>query len=262
MGTIALFILPCPYGRVSSRLRDAGLQIRFVTNTTKESRRRLHERLTAIGFEISKDEIFSSITAARSYIQSRNLRPHLMVSEEAMEEFEGVDTTEPNAVVVGLAPDKFDFGPMNDAFRLVLQGARLIAIHKGRYYRTKEGLALGPGPFIAALEYATDVTAKVVGKPEKSFFKSVLRQLDTRPEDAIMIGDDVRDDIGGAQKVGLRGILVKTGKYMSGDEFKIDPRPWATVPSFVEAVDLILGEETQPISSLSSNTPKSEVASA
>lgn len=49
---------------------------------------------------------------------------------------------------------------------------------------------------------------------------------------------------------------------MSGDEFKIDPRPWATVPSFVEAVDLILGEETQPISSLSSNTPKSEVASA
>lgn len=69
------------------------------------------------------------------------------------------------------------------------KGASLIAIHKGRYYRTHSGLSLGPGPFVAALEYATDVKAKVVGKPEKGFFQSVLKLLDTRPEDAVMIGD-------------------------------------------------------------------------
>ncbi|KAG0419737.1 hypothetical protein HPB47_003909 [Ixodes persulcatus] len=174
------------------RLRDAGLKIRFVTNTTKESRKCLHKRLACLGFNIDENEMFSSLTAARSYVETRKLRPYLMVAEASMEEFAGLDTSDPNAVVIGLAPDKFDFGPMNEAFRLVSKGASLIAIHKGRYYRTHSGLSLGPGPFVAALEYATDVKAKVVGKPEKGFFESVLKLLDTRPEDAVMIGDSMK----------------------------------------------------------------------
>lgn len=56
---------------------------------------------------------------------------------------------------------------------MVLDGAPLIAIHKARYYKRRDGLALGPGPFVAALEYATDRNAIVVGKPEKSFFAEV-----------------------------------------------------------------------------------------
>uniref|UniRef100_A0A131XAZ7 Haloacid dehalogenase-like hydrolase domain-containing protein 2 n=1 Tax=Hyalomma excavatum TaxID=257692 RepID=A0A131XAZ7_9ACAR len=225
------------------RLRAAGIQIKFVTNTTKESRRLLHERLVSLGFRISLDEIFSSLTAARSFIEVRNLRPHLMVSEAAMEEFQGLDTTDPNAVLIGLAPEKFDYGPMNEAFRLVLKGALLVAIHKARYYRTNENLALGPGPFVKALEFATDKTAEIVGKPEKNFFLTALRQLQARPEDTVMIGDDVRDDVDGAQQVGIRGILVQTGKYVHGDEIKIENRPWALVPSFVEAVDMILNQK-------------------
>ncbi|CAN7983538.1 unnamed protein product, partial [Ixodes hexagonus] len=194
------------------RLRDAGLKIRFVTNTTKESRRCLHERLSSLGFNIDENDLFSSLTATRAYIEAEKLRPYLMVAEASMEEFAGIDASDPNAVVIGLAPDKFDFSPMNEAFRLLNKGASLVAIHKGRYYRTNSGLSLGPGPFVAALEYATDVTAKIVGKPEKSFFQSALKLMDTTPEDAVMIGDDVRDDIDGAQKVGIRGILVQTGK--------------------------------------------------
>lgn len=223
------------------RLRKAGVKVKFVTNTTKESRRLLLERLVSLGFKISSDEIFSSLTAARDFIQTRNLRPHLMVADAAVEEFQGLDTKEPNAVIIGLAPGKFDYGPMNEAFRLLLGGAVLVAIHKARYYRTNECLALGPGPFVTALEFAADVTAEIVGKPEKTFFQTALRLLETRPEDAVMIGDDVRDDIDGAQQVGIRGILVQTGKYMAGDETKILNRPWAVATSFVDAVDTILG---------------------
>lgn len=68
-----------------------------------------------------------------------------------------IDQNNPNAVVIGLAPQKFDYNTLNAAFRLLLNGAQLIAIHKGRYYKRKDGLALGPGPFVEALEYATDV---------------------------------------------------------------------------------------------------------
>ncbi|PIO52609.1 hypothetical protein TELCIR_26083, partial [Teladorsagia circumcincta] len=96
--------------------------VKFVTNTTKESINVLHRRVTGCGFRIGKDEIFTSLVAARKFIEDRKLRPMLMLAKEAMEDFEG---------------------------------AQLVAIHKGRYYRRADGLALGPGPFVAALEYAT-----------------------------------------------------------------------------------------------------------
>jgi len=50
-------------------------------------------------------------------------------------------------------------------------------------------LALGPGPFVTALEYATNRTAVTVGKPEKSFFLSAFEDLKVNPEEVVMIGD-------------------------------------------------------------------------
>ncbi|CAJ0924592.1 unnamed protein product [Ranitomeya imitator] len=124
--------------------------------------------------------------------------------------------------------------------KLALDGAPIIAIHKARYYKKKDGLALGPGPFVTALEYATDTKAIVVGKPEKTFFLEALRSTDCCPEEAVMIGDDCRDDIGGAQDTGMLGILVKTGKYRIGDESRITPAPHLTCADFPQAVDHIL----------------------
>ncbi|CAG2120083.1 unnamed protein product, partial [Medioppia subpectinata] len=115
-----------------------------------------------------------------------------------------------------------------------------IAINKSKYYKTSKGLRLGAGPFVSALEFATGQTAQIVGKPNHQFFLQALEPFDCRPEDSVMIGDDVCDDIGGAQSLGMAGILVKTGKYRSGDENKINPLPHYVLPSFSEAIDLII----------------------
>ncbi|MBN3319296.1 HDHD2 protein, partial [Atractosteus spatula] len=221
-------------------LRRAPVNVKFVTNTTKESKRILFERLKRLEFDIEETEIFTSLTAARSLVEQQNVRPLLMVENSALEDFSGIETSDPNAVVIGLAPDHFNYQTMNKAFRLILDGAPLIAIHKARYYKRKDGLALGPGPFVTGLEYATDTKATVVGKPERTFFLEAVRNLDCKPEEAIVIGDDVRDDIGGAQNSGMMGILVKTGKYRQGDEVKINPPPYLTCDSFLQAVDHIL----------------------
>ncbi|KAG9471939.1 hypothetical protein GDO78_022077 [Eleutherodactylus coqui] len=222
------------------RLRSAPVTIRFVTNTTKECKRTLLERLRRLQFDIREDEIFTSLTAARNLLELKNVRPMLLVDNSALPDFEGIATDSPNAVLIGLAPEHFNYQRMNQAFRLVLDGAPIIAIHKARYYKKKDGLALGPGPFVTALEYATDTKATVVGKPAKTFFLEALRGTGCCPEEAVMIGDDCRDDIGGAQDTGMLGILVKTGKYRAGDEAKINPAPHLTCASFPEAVDHIL----------------------
>ncbi|KAG5882162.1 hypothetical protein JTB14_002887 [Gonioctena quinquepunctata] len=223
------------------KLLQKKLHIRFVTNTTKESKRILYERLTNLGFELNKEDILSSLGAVRSLILSRRLKPMLMLSPEALEDFEGLACPKnetPNAVVVGLCPTEFHYERLNEAFRYLQAGAQLIAIHAGKYYRRSDGLALGPGCFVKGLEYSAQCTAELVGKPSKSFFLSALGNIP--PEEAVMIGDDVTDDVQGAMSAGLQGYLVQTGKYKPGDENKVNPVPTAVVPSFVEAVEKLL----------------------
>lgn len=224
------------------RLRKTNVNIKFVTNTTKESRRFLFERLSKLGFNIKLDDIWTSLWSAKELIASRNLSPYLMVADEALEDFKDVinPQKEYDCVVIGLAPSMFDYDHLNKAFSLLISGAQLIAIHEARYYKRSDGLALGPGPFVKGLEYASSCKAEVVGKPSANFFKSALGEI--APCEAVMIGDDVRDDVGGAQSIGIRGFLVKTGKYRPGDELKIQPPPSQLCNSFVDAVDIILKE--------------------
>lgn len=102
---------------VFRRLRESGVTVRFVTNTTKESKGTLLKRLTGIGFDIQAEEVFTSLTAARRLIDQRSLRPMLLLQSDAIEDFKGVDANDPNAVVVGLAPDCFNYEILNKAFR-------------------------------------------------------------------------------------------------------------------------------------------------
>ncbi|CAB3982818.1 haloacid dehalogenase-like hydrolase domain-containing 2 isoform X1 [Paramuricea clavata] len=221
------------------RLRDTGLALRFVTNTTKESKSTLLNRLKSLGFYINEHEVFTSLTAARRLVEANNYRPFCLLEEDALNDFKGISMDNPNAVVIGLSPNSFCYQTLNKAFRLLLNGCPLIAIHKARYFIREDGLALGPGPFATALEYAANSTATIVGKPEHSFFEKALADMRIEPENALMIGDDAKDDIGGAQNIGIRGILVRTGKYRTGDEDRINPHPLHTGKNFSEAVDYI-----------------------
>ncbi|NXF93042.1 HDHD2 protein, partial [Eubucco bourcierii] len=99
------------------RLRGAPVTIRFVTNTTKECKRDLLERLTKLGFDIAENEIFTSLTAARNLLEQKQVRPLLLVDDKALSDFTGIATDDPNAVVVGLAPEHFHYEMMNRAFQ-------------------------------------------------------------------------------------------------------------------------------------------------
>lgn len=222
------------------KLKNVGVKVKFVTNTTKEPLQLLHERLQKLGFHIEKNDIFTSLTAARKLVEHQKVRPLLLLEKSAKEDFKGINCEDPNAVVIGLSPSSFNYSHMNQAFRLLQQGASLIAIHKARYFKKTDGLYLGPGPFVNGLEYAADIKAEVVGKPQPSFFLEALKDLHIEAGKAVMIGDDAIDDVNGAMNVGMMGILVKTGKYRSGDENKPGTFPTAVCENFPSAVDYIL----------------------
>lgn len=102
---------------------------------------------------------------------------------------------------------------------------------------------LDVGPFTSALEFALDIKAELVGKPSGGFFQSALDDMKLTPENVIMIGDDIVGDVGGAQNSGMRGILVRTGKYRPNDEKHLQVTADAVVDNLAQAVDFILEQQ-------------------
>jgi HAD superfamily hydrolase (TIGR01458 family) len=201
-----------------SRLESSGLTLRYVTNTTRKPRREVREHLLSLGFEVEEVEIFTPARAAAGLIGDKSCFP--LVDESLLEDLEGVTLAgdRPDYVLVGDLGKGFTFDRLNAAFRCLMDGAELLALQKNRYWRKEDGLSLDAGPFVAALEYASGKNAAVIGKPEKGFFRLALEELGLGPHEVAMVGDDAEADVAGAQAAGLRGVLVKTGKYRPGVE--------------------------------------------
>lgn len=124
-----------------------------------------------------------------------------------------VDDDAPDFVVVGDYAEGFDFHALNHAFRLLMDGAELIALQKGLYWFSSEGMFLDCGAFVTLLEAAAGKTAKVMGKPSETFFGLALDSLQRSLSEVIVVGDDITSDIVGAQTMEMQSILVKTGKF-------------------------------------------------
>lgn len=224
-----------------ARLRAAGLAVRFATNTSRQPCRAILAELTALGFALDADELFTAPLAARRYLETAQLRPLLLIHPALHEDFAGLDSTTPNAVLVGDAGEHFTYPALNQAFRLLHNGAPLIATGVNRYFREVDGLSLDAGPFVRALEYATQAQAIVTGKPAATFFRQVVADLRLPAEQIVMIGDDAENDIAGAQATGLHGVLVQTGKYQPGDETRCPGASCCT--DLAAAVDSLLTQQ-------------------
>jgi HAD superfamily hydrolase (TIGR01458 family) len=207
-------------GETLAWLSAEGIPFRFVTNTTMRSRASLAQRLQRMGVDATEADILNPATVTARFLRTEAAPAHVLVLDDALHDFEGVilDEQHPKYVVVGDLGDGWTFDILNRAFRLVFeQGAVLIALGRSRYWRASDGLRLDSGPFVAALEYATGQTATVMGKPERAFFAQAIAALGLPADLVAMIGDDIDGDVAGAQRAGLIGALVQTGKFRPDD---------------------------------------------
>jgi HAD superfamily hydrolase (TIGR01458 family) len=205
---------------VIDTLRARQIPFRFMTNTTIYCRYTLLEHLNAKGFQVSLDELYTATYVAARFLQVQQAKSYFpLLLPDAQLEFTGIDVDEetPEYVVMGDLGAGFTFARLNRAFRAVLNGAKLVALHKKRHWRAPEGLYLDAGPFVMALEYATETNAIVVGKPSEAYFQMVLDDLSLPHERVAMIGDDVEIDVRGARRMGIQGWLVKTGRFRKED---------------------------------------------
>jgi HAD superfamily hydrolase (TIGR01458 family) len=220
-GTLTVSWRPVP-GAVEavSALRDAGLAVALITNATSRTRAQIAAVLSEAGFQVGPDGIFTAAAITAAYL-ARNYpgaRCSLLNSGDVTEDLAGVTIVDgtaavPDVVILGGAGPEFSYQALNRAFGHLLSGARLVAMSRTMYWRTENGLQLDTGAFLAGLEQASGAQAEVTGKPSAAFFATALAAVGAGPSEAVMVGDDIEADVLGAQRHGLAGVLVRTGKY-------------------------------------------------
>ena len=195
-------------------LQEQEIPYRFVTNNTTLSRKTLTIKLQELGLPVAEHEIVSANYAGVLLVEKRNFKScRLILRPEAQLDYPPDCLAHPDAIVIGDIGNRWDYDLLNNLMNQVLDGAEIIALHKGRYHEGPSGLILDSGAFVAALEHATGKQAIVVGKPTQTFFELASHSFGCKPKDLIMIGDDLINDIKGAQQMGMHAILVQTGKY-------------------------------------------------
>ncbi|MCX4187056.1 TIGR01458 family HAD-type hydrolase [Methylophaga sp. OBS4] len=217
-----------------SKLQQSGVPMRFVTNTSRSTSTDILHSLQDMGFTLNQRDIFTAPVAVKHICLQQQLRPYCLIHPDLEPEFSELDQSNPNAVVVADAAERFDYQHLNRAFSLLMEGAPLLGIGRNRYFKSAGQLQLDAGPFIQALEYAADIEACILGKPAAGFFHAAVSSLGCQPEQVLMIGDDVEADVLGALAAGLQACLVRTGKYLPKDDRKAGPANVAD--SVVEAV--------------------------
>ncbi len=226
------------------RLRVDGHRLRLVTNNTIRARARLAEELREAGFDVAEDEIETTPLAAGRLLAGLRVLPLTAAAIHAdLERFVTLVERNADVVLVGGAEETeetariYAYDALNRAFAELQRGARLVALHKNRWWQTAAGPQLDGGAFVAGLEYAAGVEAEVVGKPSRAYFEAALGALGITAAEATMVGDDVETDVGAAIRLGLRGVLVRTGKFREESLAAADPRPDAVIESVAELAD-------------------------
>jgi HAD superfamily hydrolase (TIGR01458 family) len=212
---------------------------RLITNTTTLTRSDLAATLAHSGFDVEPEEIVTAVVATASFLGTHHpgARVFVLSDGDASEDLAGVqlvDVDDADVVVLGGAGDAFTYATVNRVFRRLAEGATLVGMHRNLYWRTAEGWQLDGGAYVAGLEEAAGRRATICGKPSAAYFEEALRLLDVAAEETVMVGDDLVNDVLGAQAVGITGVLVRTGKFLPTDLERAGREPDHVIDSIAD----------------------------
>ena len=199
-------------------LRAAGVPMRVLTNTTSRSRATIAAHLRRLGLSFADEEVLTAAVAAAAYLRAAHPDERVFVLGDAQRadldhvQLVGLDDR-PDVVVISGADASFGFDTLNRVYRILLEGAAFVAMHRTLSWMTRDGECLDAGVYVLGLERALGRRAVITGKPALQFFAAGLRALGLPAARVAMVGDDVDSDVLAAQAAGITGVLVRTGKF-------------------------------------------------
>ena len=248
-GVLTVSWRPLPGAVAAIRaVRESGYQVALLTNTSSRTRDWIAGTLREHGFPVAPGEIFTVAGLTAEYLTRHYPGARCLVLNDGDLSGElpgvtvvGADDPDPDVVVLGGAGPQFDYPTLNLVFAHLRRGARLIAMNANLYWQTADGLQLDTGAFLPGLERAAGVTAEVTGKPAEAFFSAALGAVGAAPGQAVMVGDDIDNDVLAAQRLGITGVLVRTGKYRDSTAHAATAAPDYVLDSVADLPALLAG---------------------
>ena len=201
-------------------LREKGITIRILSNSTLQSRKSYAEKLNVMGFTIYESEVITASFATAKYLKTLNPRScWVMLKGEGLAEFNDFnhDSENPEYIVMGDFREGFNFQNMNKALRLLENGSKLIVMIPELVDHSMGGAELTVGAYGKMLEEAANIEATYIGKPNKYVFEMTLETVVIEKSKVLMVGDKITTDICGARGAGIKSALVKTGEFRESD---------------------------------------------
>ncbi|MDD5092725.1 MAG: HAD hydrolase-like protein [Candidatus Wallbacteria bacterium] len=217
-GTICIDGHPVPGAAEAVRLLEQDFIVLFVSNTTSRLFSALIKEISSMGLRIEDRYLWTPQRAADKLLPARGHdRGILMVPDAIRSDFSWfTEDPEGNTLLIADEGYGMTLEDLHAPFRLLMREMTFFyTLQKNRYFRMNGELRLDMGPLVAALEYACGRDAVTLGKPSHELFTAIAECEGVDLSKIIMVGDDIEFDVLLQMKLGITGILVKTGKYLS-----------------------------------------------
>jgi len=206
-------------------LQKTGIDFLLATNSIKPHDKQV-ERLKEIGIKVSQKKIYNPIDSINKYIKRNKIcNVHVVGSKDEISQIKAIQNTKSPELIILLDFEKnnFSYRDLQIIVDYVNNGSSIITASKSLFYLNKNKKQIDTGSFVNLIQSITGVSIPVLGKPSKEYFYNAQSILNSPINSTIVIGDDWKTDIIGANEVGFGSILIRSGKYMLGDEKKGNP---------------------------------------
>ena len=202
---------------IFQRINETGFKYAFATNNSTKTVASYVDLLNGLGIPVIGDQVFTSgLVTAHILLSTLSPGSELYVigmpglMETLTEKGFEVGFNSPAAVVVGL-DETLTYEKLKIAVSLVMNDLPFFGTNPDVAIPTPDGLHPGAGSILAAIESASGVSPKIIGKPQPTIFECALEFLQTSPAETLVIGDRLSTDIAGGQVAGCQTGLVLSG---------------------------------------------------
>ena len=211
----------------------------FLTNTTSRSRAEIAAALGEAGFDVGPKEILTAAKLTAEYLAAQHPGKKVWVLNQGpiADDMTRVDLVDDprqaDLIVLGGAGAVFTHEALSTVFERMVTGTPVVAMHRSMTWSTSRGLSIDTGVYLEGLEKATGRKIKAVGKPSPRGFRIACDLMDLDPAQVVMVGDDMHNDVLGAQAAALTGVLVRTGKFREDALRQLQRDEFGPVPDHI-----------------------------
>lgn len=224
-------------------IADRGLKTVFVTNNATRSIQQYVEKLANFGVEVDQNQIINSGLATALFLKEKYPHggPIYAIGEEGLFEtlnsYGFIQSEENPLAVIASLDRQLNYDQLKHATRFIRAGVLFIATNPDPSLSTPEGYIPGTGAILAALEAASGIEPRIIGKPSPAMYQIALESIQVKPENALVVGDQMQTDIAAGIEAGCLTALVLTGVADESTVRNYPYKPTYIAPDLSQLID-------------------------